>query len=146
MAPPGHQAAYTLIPVPNNSSGLDWKELAEPFVEKAITFLDEAGYFPDLRKRLVHKSYITPDYFEHTLNSYQGNGYGPEPILAQTAFLRPHNRSEDIRNLYLVGAGTQPGAGTPSVMMSAKITARLIAKDFGVSEKIVGGVPQFRLV
>ncbi len=146
MAPPGHQTAYTLIPVPNNSSGLDWSTLAEPFVDNAITFLDEAGYFPDLRKRLVHKSYITPDYFEHTLNSFQGNGYGPEPILAQTAFMRPHNRSEDIKNLYLVGAGTQPGAGTPSVMMSAKITARLIAKDFGVDERIVSGVPQLRTV
>jgi phytoene desaturase len=142
LAPPGHQAAYTLIPVPHNGSKLNWSELAEPFVDKALTYLDESGYFPDLRQRLVHKSYITPDYFEHHLNSYLGNGYGYEPILVQTAFLRPHNRSEDIGNLYLVGAGTQPGAGTPSVMMSAKITARLIAKDFGVDSRIVSGVPQ----
>ena len=52
-------------------------------------------------------------------------------MLAQSAYLRPHNRSEDVRNLYLVGAGAQPGAGTPSVMMSAKMTARLIAEDYG---------------
>jgi phytoene desaturase len=81
---------------------------------------------------LVHKSFITPDYYEHTLNSYLGNAFGPEPILAQSAYFRPHNRSEDIANLYLVGAGVQPGAGTPSVMMSAKMTARLIAEDFGL--------------
>lgn len=83
--------------------------------------------------RLVHKSFVTPDYFEHTLNSYLGNAFGPEPVLMQSAFFRPHNRSEDIPNLYLVGAGVQPGAGTPSVMMSAKMTARLIAKDFGLA-------------
>ena len=58
-------------------------------------------------------------------------------MLAQSAFLRPHNRSEDVTHLYLVGAGAQPGAGTPSVMMSAKMTARLIAQDFGIHPDIV---------
>ncbi|KIQ56080.1 phytoene desaturase family protein [Meiothermus taiwanensis] len=132
LAPPGHHAAYTLIPVPHNGSGLDWDLLGEPFVNKVLRFLDERGYLPGLMERLVHKSFITPDYFEHTLNSYLGNAFGPEPILAQSAYFRPHNRSEDIANLYLVGAGVQPGAGTPSVMMSAKMTARLIAEDFGL--------------
>lgn len=137
LAPPGHHAAYTLIPVPHNGSGLDWDLLGEPFVNKVLRFLDERGYLPGLMKRLVHKSFITPDYFEHTLNSYLGNAFGPEPILAQSAYFRPHNRSEDIANLYLVGAGVQPGAGTPSVMMSAKMTARLIAKDFGIADQPV---------
>jgi phytoene desaturase len=137
LAPPGHHAAYTLIPVPHNGSKLDWDLLGEPFVNKVLKFLDERGYLPGLMERLVHKSFITPDYFEHTLNSYLGNAFGPEPILAQSAFFRPHNKSEDIANLYLVGAGVQPGAGTPSVMMSAKMTARLIAQDFGIVDKAV---------
>jgi phytoene desaturase len=132
LAPPGHHAAYTLIPVPHNGSKLDWDLLGEPFVRKVLTFLDERGYLPGLMHRLVHQSFITPDYFEHTLNSYLGNAFGPEPILAQSAFFRPHNKSEDIANLYMVGAGVQPGAGTPSVMMSAKMTARLVARDFGI--------------
>ncbi|GIW33654.1 phytoene desaturase family protein [Meiothermus sp.] len=136
LAPPGHHAAYTLIPVPHNGSKLDWDLLGEPFVNKVLRFLDERGYLPGLMERLVHKSFITPDYFEHTLNSYLGNAFGPEPILAQSAFFRPHNKSEDITNLYLVGAGVQPGAGTPSVMMSAKMTARLIAQDFGIVSKV----------
>ncbi|MCS7194718.1 MAG: phytoene desaturase family protein [Meiothermus sp.] len=141
LAPPGHHAAYTLVPVPHNGSGLDWELLGEPFVDKVLRFLDERGYLPGLMERLVHKSFITPDYFEHTLNSYLGNAFGPEPILAQSAFFRPHNRSEDIQNLYLVGAGVQPGAGTPSVMMSAKMTARLIARDFGLLEEPQGNLP-----
>ncbi len=137
LAPPGQHAAYTLIPVPHNGSKLDWDLLGEPFVNKVLRFLDERGYLPGLMERLVHMSFITPDYFEHTLNSYLGNAFGPEPILAQSAFFRPHNKSEDITNLYMVGAGAQPGAGTPSVMMSAKMTARLIAQDFGIVDKAV---------
>ncbi|MDF5712307.1 MAG: phytoene desaturase family protein [Rhizonema sp. NSF051] len=140
LAPPGHHAAYTLIPVPNQGSGLDWETLAEPFADKVLGFLEEQGYIADLRDRLVYKSFITPDYFESTLNSWLGNGFGVEPILRQSAFFRPHNRSEDIKNLYLVGANTQPGGGTPAVMMSAKITARLIAKDFDIPLAIVNGL------
>jgi phytoene desaturase len=139
LAPPGHHAAYTLLPVPHNGSGINWQEQGEPLVDTVLKFIDERGYLPGLRERLVHKSFITPDYFQHTLNSYLGNAFGPEPILPQSAFFRPHNRSEDIANLYLVGAGTQPGAGTPSVMMSAKMTARLVAKDFGISEDVLAG-------
>lgn len=131
LAPAGHHAAYTLIPVPHNGSRLDWDLLGEPFVNKILKFLDERGYIPGLMNRLVTKFFITPDYFENSLNAYLGNAFGPEPILVQSAFFRPHNKSEDIAGLYMVGAGAQPGAGTPSVMMSAKMTARLIAKDFG---------------
>jgi len=139
LAPAGHHAAYTLLPVPHNGSGLDWQKLAEPLADTVLKFLDERGYLPGLMNRLVHKSFITPDYFENNLNSYLGNAFGPEPLLIQSAFFRPHNRSEDIANLYLVGAGTQPGAGTPSVMMSAKMTARLIAQDFAIPDEVVQG-------
>ncbi|MER3482435.1 MAG: phytoene desaturase, partial [Meiothermus sp.] len=128
LAPPGHHAAYTLVPVPHNGSRLDWELMGEPFAQKILGFLEKRGYLPGLRERLVYQSFVTPDYFEGTLNSYLGNAFGPEPVLIQSAFFRPHNRSEDIANLYLVGAGAQPGAGTPSVMMSAKMTARLIAE------------------
>ena len=87
-------------------------------------------YIPDLQKNLVHSEFITPNYFDHTLNSHLGNSFGVEPRLTHSAFFRPHNKSEDIEGLYLVGASSQPGAGTPSVMMSAKMTARIIANDF----------------
>lgn len=140
LAPLGHHAAYTLVPVPNNSSGLDWSKLGEPLVDKILTFLEERGYIPELRERLVYKSFVTPNYFEDTLSSWLGNGFGVEPVLTQSAFFRPHNRSEDIQNLYLVGANAQPGGGTPAVMMSAKMTAREIAKDYGISASIVNGI------
>jgi phytoene desaturase len=133
LAPAGHHAAYTLIPVPNKSGAgatLDWSKEGPKLVDTVLRFLDERGYIPGLCDRIVYKSFITPDYFEHGLNSYVGNAFGPEPVLTQSAFFRPHNKSEDIENLYLVGASAQPGGGTPSVMMSAKMTARIIAEDF----------------
>ena len=141
LAPPGHHAAYTLIPVPNTLGDVDWEKVGEKFADKVLTFLEERGYIPDLRARIVYRSFVTPDYFEQTLGAYAGNGFGVEPRLTQTAFFRPHNRSEDIPGLYLVGQGTQPGGGTPSVMMSAKMTAREIARDFAVDPAIVNGVP-----
>ena len=144
LAPPGHHAAYTLIPVPNNASGIDWDVEGPKLSARVLSFLEERGYIPDLAARLKHMSFITPDYFSETLGSYLGNGFGVEPILTQTAFFRPHNKSEDVHNLYLVGQGTQPGGGTPSVMMSAKMTAREIAKDLGVEASVVNGVPRQR--
>lgn len=141
LAPEGHHAAYTLVPVPNNQSDIDWEKTGPVFVDKVLQFIDERGYIPGLRERLVHQSFVTPDYFEQVLASHAGNGFGVEPVLTQTAFMRPHNRSEDVSNLYLVGQGTQPGGGTPSVMMSAKMTAREIAKDFAITTAITEGLP-----
>jgi len=133
MAPDGYHTAYTLICVPNKlKNKQNWTEIGETFTDTVLQFLDEKNYIPNLKKRLVHKSYITPDYFEDNLNSYLGNSFGVAPLFRQSAFFRPHNKSEDFENLYLVGANTQPGAGTPSVMMSAKMTARIIGQDFGI--------------
>ncbi len=132
MAPKGCHTAYTLIPVPNKLGKIDWQTKGEELSGKVLDFLQEKKYIPRLKESLMCKFLITPDYFENNLNSYLGNAFGVEPILTQTAYFRPHNRSEDIKNLYLVGASTQPGAGTPSVMMSAKMTAELICKDFAI--------------
>lgn len=137
LAPPGHHAAYTLIPVPNTLGQVDWAAVGEGFVDRVLRFLDERGYIPGLMERIVYRSRIDPRYFEDTLASYAGNGFGVEPRLTQTAFFRPHNRSEDVTDLYLVGQGTQPGAGTPSVMMSAKMTAREVAKDYRIDPAVV---------
>lgn len=113
--------------MPNKDRELDWEEEGPRFVDTILTFLEKRGYIPDLKERMTTMSFVTPDYFEGPLQSQLGNAFGVEPRLEHSAFFRPHNRSEDVDDLYLVGASTQPGAGTPSVMMSAKMTARAIA-------------------
>ena len=141
LAPPGHHAAYTLVPVPHNGSGIDWSVEGPRLVERVLELIEKRGYIPELRARIVEKSFITPDYFERSLNSHLGNAFGVEPVLWQSAFFRPHNKSEDLDGLYCVGASYQPGGGTPSVMMSAKITARAIAKDYRVSRRVTEATP-----
>ena len=76
---------------------------------------------PGLESCVVTSRMVTPDDFEHRLSSFKGAAFGLEPILTQSAWFRPHNRSEDIEGLYLVGAGTHPGAGLPGVLSSAKV-------------------------
>ncbi len=138
MAPEGCHTAYTLIPVPHQGSGLDWSVEGPRLVEKVIGMLDDEGYIPNLRNRITVQSYIDPRYFAGDLRSHLGNAFGPEPVLTQSAWFRTHNRSQDVEGLYFVGAGAQPGGGTPSVMMSAKMTARCMQEDMrktGVLEK-----------
>lgn len=133
LAPRGCHAAYTLICVPNltNPKNRVWNRMFEnDFSNLILNSLDQPGLIKNLKQRLVYKDWISPDYFEKDLNSYAGNAFGVSPTLNQSAYFRPHNRSSRYQNLYYVGANTQPGAGTPSVMMSAKITAKLIFQDF----------------
>jgi len=133
MAPDGYHTGYTLICVPNKAKGRhDWSKAGPEYMEKVLKLIEEKGFIPNLKERLVHSSFISPDYFENTLNAHIGAAFGVSPLFRQSAFFRPHNRSEDIKNLYLAGSNTIPGAGVPAVMMSAKITAREIAKDFDI--------------
>jgi len=132
LAPPGGESFYVLSPVPNQESGIDWAELAPIYKDRLLTHLEQQ-FLPDLRANIVAEHWIDPSHFEGTLRSYQGSAFSIEPILTQSAWFRPHNRSEEFENLYLVGAGTHPGAGLPGVLSSAKITADLILGAPGAS-------------
>lgn len=124
LAPEGHEAFYVLSPVPNNRSGIDWEAEKERYLDKVLTSLER--YIPGLSDELVTKFCVTPNYFERELRSIDGAGFGPEPTLSQSAYFRFHNRSEDIDELYFVGAGTHPGAGLPGVLSTAKVLERMI--------------------
>jgi phytoene desaturase len=83
---------------------------------------------PDLAANIVAEHYIDPLHFQNDLNSYRGSAFSLQPTLTQSAWFRPHNRSEEFDNLYFVGAGTHPGAGLPGVLSSAIIVENLIGK------------------
>jgi phytoene desaturase len=88
----------------------------------------EQRYMPELSKHIISEHIIDPVHFRDELNSYLGSAFSVEPILLQSAWWRPHNKSEDIDGLYFVGAGTHPGAGLPGVMSSGTIAARMISQ------------------
>ncbi|HEY0659330.1 MAG TPA: phytoene desaturase [Pyrinomonadaceae bacterium] len=129
LAPEGCDSWYVLSPVPHLGGNIDWKTAGKPYRDSIIKYLED-NYMPDLSKHIVSETRIDPLHFEDTLNSYMGNAFGVEPTLMQSAYLRPHNRSEDIPNLYFVGAGTHPGAGMPGVISSGKIVGNMIGKAF----------------
>ena len=129
MAPPGKSTFYALIPVANTAKlPIDW-ETVGPTLERRI--LDEVGrrLIPDIHDRIVTKFHYAPRDFALDLNAWSGSAFSLEPVLTQSAYFRGHNRDDKLRNLYLVGAGTHPGAGIPGVVGSAKATARLMCED-----------------
>lgn len=125
LAPEGCEAFYVLSPVPHLGASIDWDVQAGPYRDAIIEFLEQ-NYLPDLRANIVAEHSIDPRHFSNSLNSYLGSAFSTQPTLTQSAWFRPHNRSEDIENLYFVGAGTHPGAGVPGVVSSAKIVDSLI--------------------
>ena len=119
MAPAGHDAFYVLAPVPHLDSGTDWAAHAEPY-RRAIQQRLEDTVLPGLGQHIVTSRVTTPQDFHDRLLSFKGAAFGLEPLLLQSAWFRPHNRSEDVKGLFMVGASTHPGAGVPGVLMSAK--------------------------
>lgn len=128
LAPEGHEAFYVLSPVPHLGGDIDWEREARPYRDRIMGFLEE-HYLPDLSKHIVTEHMIDPRHFDTELNSYLGSAFSVEPILTQSAWFRPHNRSEELPNLFFAGAGTHPGAGMPGVLSSAKIVDDLIDAD-----------------
>jgi phytoene desaturase len=125
LAPDGCDAFYVLSPVPHLQSGTDWSVTAENY-RSAIARELGMTMLPDLESRIVTSRMLTPQDFQDRLSSFRGAAFGLEPILTQSAWFRPHNKSEDIANLYLVGAGTHPGAGLPGVLSSARVLDSLV--------------------
>lgn len=125
LAPEGHDGFYVLSPVPHLDADVDWSEHREIYRRKIEDFL-ASTIMPDLPRHVVSSHVLDPQGFRDDLLSVKGAAFGMEPILLQSAYFRPHNRSEEVEGLYLVGAGTHPGAGVPGVLSSAKVLERVI--------------------
>jgi phytoene desaturase len=132
MAPPGGEAFYVLSPVPHlGLAPIDWAAAGPAYADRILALLEER-VVPGLRESIVTRRIFTPADFRDELNTFKGSAFSVAPKLTQSAWFRPHNRDRAIPGLYIVGAGTHPGAGVPGVVNSAKATDRVIAEDLGL--------------
>lgn len=125
LAPDGCDAFYVLSPVPHldidgQGAGVDWAVQAEPYRQAIARRLSQT-VLPGLEQHIASSRVFTPQDFRDRLLSVKGAAFGLEPVLTQSAWFRPHNRSEDVERLYFVGSGTHPGAGVPGVLSAARI-------------------------
>ena len=132
LAPAGCDSWYVLSPVPHLGGPTDWAKQGQAYRDAIMQYLEER-YMPGLSKHIVTEMRIDPIHFRDTLSSHLGSAFSVQPTLFQSAYFRPHNKSEDIPNLYFAGAGTHPGAGLPGVISSGKIVAELIGEAHDAS-------------
>ena len=125
FAPAGQDSFYVLCPVPNLQADIDWA-IEGPRLRDRIVDALERTMLPGLKAAITADFFKTPEDFRDEYRSVHGAGFSVAPIFRQSAWFRFHNQSESVRNLYLVGAGTHPGAGVPGVLCSAKVIDALI--------------------
>ena len=131
MAPAGGESISILLPVPNLGAGFDWSQAEAPLRERVLDVLESPTGLglAGLREAIAVEHRWTPHTFRDELASPEGNAFGPEPLLWQSAYFRQPNRDRHVPGLYYTGAGTHPGAGIPGVLMTASVTAGLIERD-----------------
>ncbi len=128
LAPPGCGAFYVLSPVPHlGKASVDWGKVGDAYADRVLAYLER--YLPNLRRHVVTRRFMTPETFRDQLFAYQGSAFSVAPKLTQSAWFRPHNRDSKIPGLYIVGAGTHPGAGLPGVINSAKATVNILLEE-----------------
>ena len=128
MAPPGHDCWYVLCPVTNLQANIDWKTMGPKYRDLIVAYLERVA-LPKLSEHIVEEFFVTPEHFRDKLSTLHGTGFSIQPTFGQSAYFRFQNKSEDIANLYFVGAGTHPGAGIPGVLCSAKVLERVLPKN-----------------
>ena len=128
MAPKGCDCFYVLSPVPNLKNPINWKKEGKIYEKKILQALDKT-ILPGLIHNLKICFHMSPNDFKNEYNSLFGSGFSISPIFTQSAWFRFHNRSENFKNLYFVGAGSHPGAGVPGVISSAKVLENILRDE-----------------
>jgi len=127
LAPKGKSALYLLMPVPNNDAGIDWEAEKEQMFEQMIQTIHEKTGI-DIKPHVIQKNFLTPNDWEKDYHVYKGAVFNLAHGFDQMLHKRPQNNFKDIKNLYLVGGGTHPGSGLPTIYQSAIITANYLKK------------------
>ncbi len=138
LAPAGRSTLYLLVPVPNNRSGIDWAAEAPAFRERILDIVERRGGFAGLRKHIVSEVVITPADWQTTYSVYQGATFNLAHNIGQLLSFRPHNHFESLDECWLVGGGTHPGSGLPTIYESARISANSFCRLQGLSYSVPG--------
>ena len=131
LAPVGHSAIYVLVPVPNNSSGLDWEKEKGAFRDLVIQAMEQRACMTGLSDHIREEIVYTPDTWQES-GVHLGATFNLSHTLSQMLYFRPHNKFEELDHCYLVGGGTHPGSGLPTIYESGRIAANLICRAHGV--------------
>lgn len=130
LAPAGHSTIYVLVPVPNNSFGIDWDKEKTAYEEKVFAAIESRTELKDIRKHIRVKKVITPHDWRDSYHVYNGATFNLAHTLGQMLYMRPHNKFEGLEHCYLVGGGTHPGSGLPTIYESGRISAEMIMKRY----------------
>ncbi len=133
LAPPGHAALYVLVPVPNTRAPIDWARERDGFRETVLDALAARAGLGDLRPHIRAEKMITPADWENEYRVYRGATFNLAHNIGQMLYLRPRNKFEELDRCYLVGGGTHPGSGLPTIYESGRIAANLLSRAHGVS-------------
>ena len=131
LAPSGRSTLYVLVPVPQQSSELNWSELKQTLRQVTLKQLKKVG-LDNVEERIRVEHVLSPADWERS-GIYRGATFNLAHNLRQMLHLRPRNRFEDLESVYLVGGGTHPGSGLPTIYSSARITSTTLLSDLGVS-------------
>jgi phytoene desaturase len=131
VAPAGQSGLYILVPTINNRHGFDWENHKETYAEKILARIEQRTGMKDLRRRIIAKRIISPADWE-SASIFMGATFNLAHTLTQMLYFRPHNRYNGFDNCYLVGGGTHPGSGLPTIYESGRISANLVCEQFGV--------------
>lgn len=133
LAPEGKSTIYVLVPVPNNKSQINWNEEKEGLRDRVIEALEVRGGYEGLSDSIEEEEIITPDDWQKDHAVYLGATFNLAHSMSQMLLFRPHNEFEEFKNCYLVGGGTHPGSGLPTIYESGIISADLIMKKDGIT-------------
>ncbi len=141
LAPRGKSAVYVLVPVPNNSSKIDWEAIRKDYADRVLAQIESRTSMKDIRKHIVMMKTITPLEWERQYNVYLGATFNLAHNISQMLYFRPHNRFEELDNCFIVGGGTHPGSGLPTILESGRISADLILKKHGLRGIAPSAIP-----
>jgi phytoene desaturase len=130
LAPKGHSAIYVLAPVANVSFGVDWAVEKDRYAEKLLAAIEARTELKDLSAHIKVKKVIAPDDWQNSYNVYKGATFNLSHNLGQMLYFRPHNKFESLENCYLVGGGTHPGSGLPTIYESGRLSSEMIINKY----------------